>query len=133
MKRQKPNLATVAEYRLTFGHRPCAVGVLGAFAMNVGTKSRKCRNRRCLIEDRHVIDHLKRRDQLGAIRLGHDRPGIAFDGSDARIAVDADDQDVTQSLRIPKTADVSDVEKVETAIRPHDSFPGMDPFGAVCD
>ena len=130
MERQKPDLAAVPEDDLTLGDGTGAIGILGAFAVNVRAKPRECRDRGRFVEDGYVIDHFERREHFGAIRLIDDGAGIAFEGADAGVAVDADYEDVTQSLRIAEAANVADVQEVEAAVGPNDRFASLEPGGA---
>src|SRR6266567_5817516 len=94
--RQEADLPPVAQYRFTLGHGSRSIGVLGAFAVNIGTKQRQREDRIGLVENRYVINHLKRRDQFGTILLKNERPRCAFVQAYTGIAVNAHYQDVTE-------------------------------------
>ena len=132
MKRQKTDLASVAENSIALWYRPCAIRILGPFAMDVRAQSGQSVDGRWLVEDCHVIDHFEGSDHFSAVRLGDDRPLRPLDGANACIAVEPNDQDIAKSFGVAKTADVTDVQQIEAAICPDDDFPGLAPPGSEC-
>src|SRR5262249_29735364 len=77
------------------------------------------------IEDDHVVDHLQRRQHLGAIALPDQRPAGALAEPPRRaIAVETDHQHVTERLGGTQVADVAGMEKVEDAVGEDDAPPG---------
>ncbi len=96
--------------------------------MDVGAKAFEGADRRGFVEDRYVVDHLESSDHFGPFGLIHDWSGFAFERAHTGVAVQADDEDVTQRFCVPKTADMAGVQKVEAAIGPDDNLPA----GAPC-
>lgn len=130
MQRKKPDTAAVALYDIAFRHGTAAIGILFALAMDLGLQtSQRCR-RLSLVEHNDVVHHFERREHFRPILLAHQRPTRTFELSRARIAVDADDENIAQSFRIAQTADVSGMQQIENAIRPDDRLALCTPFGA---
>jgi len=98
------------------------LAIIAAFDQHVGLESRHDREWRILIEDHHGVDGLQRRQNIRAIILGSHRALRSLvEAADRRIAIDADDQGVTESARRREEIDVTGMQQVEYAIRKHDA------------
>lgn len=127
MHRQDFDAASVAQDSVALRHGFRAVRILSAFAVDVGTKAIEGGDGSWFVEDCHVIHHFEGSDQLGAFGLSNDGPGLPFDGAHTGVAVDTYDQNIAQRLRIAKTADVTDVEEIETAVCPDNRLARLRP------
>ena len=73
--------------------------ILGAVHVDIRTHRGDERHRHGLVEDVHVIDVTERQQDVGALRLRHDRPLRALVRAHARVAVQSDNQDVALSTK----------------------------------
>src|SRR5271170_3630926 len=69
-------------------------GVVGAFRVNVGAKVFEQRLHTRFAEENHIIDGLQRGHEVGASVLIENGAARAFQFANARVGVDADDEDV---------------------------------------
>ncbi len=81
--------------------------------MHIRTQRLEQRRHGGLGKDDDEVHAAKRRDQLGAMLGGEDRPVLALERFHRRIVIDGDDEEVgllRRRLEIPDVADVQDVE-----------------------
>jgi hypothetical protein len=79
---------------------------------------------RCgLIEDGHIIYTSKAGEDLRSFLKGKNGSKRTFESSDRKVAVDPDDQDVTEAFGCFEIADVAGMEQVKAAIGEDDPFP----------
>ena len=71
VQRQELNAPAVAKDNREFGDRPLSIGIVGAFAMNIGAQGGKDGDRVGLVEYRHVVDGFERGDGLRTVILMH--------------------------------------------------------------
>ena len=74
-----------------------------------------------IVEDRHGVNAGERRQQLGALELGVDRPGRALVPADGRVRIEPDDQQVAVATRRLKVAKMARVQDVENAVGEDDA------------
>ncbi len=85
--------------------------------------------RRVLVENRHGV-HKPQRGQNGSpILLGYERSLVAFQAAHGGVAVDSEDEHVSQLRRLPEQRQVAGVQQVITTIREDDPFAGHTPRG----
>jgi len=94
-------------------------GVVGALAVDVGAQLLHDGGGRQVVEDEHVVHAPQRCHHLGALLLGDDGAAGALEGAHGGVAVDPDDQDVTEGRGCLEAADVPGVKHVEAAVRPY--------------
>src|SRR5205823_5644550 len=74
--------------------------------------------RRLLVEKCHVVDHLECGQHLRALALAEDRSSGSFaEALDRPIAVQTDDQEVTEAARVAQRAHVSGMNQIEAPVR----------------
>lgn len=120
MKRQEANLAAVAFHNRTLGYGTPAVGIIRPLAVDVGAEFREDRGGLGFVEDGDEIDRFQSGHGLGTVFFANQGTQFALYGADARIAVQADYQDVAEGSRLRETANVADVQKVKAAVGPDD-------------
>ena len=96
--------------------------VVSALHEHVGPDGVNERKRRFVVEDGHGVHALQGRQQLAARVLVVERARFALQASDALVAVQAHDQEISQRRGLPQQARVPDVKQVEAAVGEHDSF-----------
>jgi hypothetical protein len=69
-----------------------------------------------------VVDGAQGAQHLHALGRGHQGPPGALEALDRGIAVDADEQDVTERARSLEIANVTDVQEIETAVGQDDAL-----------
>ncbi len=80
--------------------------------------------RRVLIEDRHEVDALERRQHFRALRLREDRSsGTLTEPADGCIAVDTDHETITEASRFAERADMPSMEDIEASVGEDDGSP----------
>ena len=112
--------ASVAEDDFAFGDGAFSVGIVSAFAVNIGLETGQNRDGIGFVEDRHVVHRFECGDYFSAVILMNHGPQGTFDGAHAGVAVEADDQDVAESLRVTEASDMAHVEQVEASVGPGD-------------
>jgi len=104
---------------LTLGNR---VGsVVGAFGVDVGAKRFEKRPDGEIVEEENEIHRGKCSNQLGACSSRKNGAARAFEGANAGIGVDGDDEEITLAAGAFEIADVADVKEVEAAVGEHDA------------
>src|SRR5215213_10050579 len=111
--------AAEGSYHIAFGHR--VFGVVGAFRVDVGAEGEQEFGDGRLVEDRDVVHGAQGGDDLGALSFGDEGAPLAFEAPHLLVRVDADDEQVAQTLRRLKVADVPDVQQVEAAVGEDDA------------
>jgi len=106
--------------RGALGHRFCRV--VGSFGMNVRTEVFEERFNARFAEEENVIDGAKGGDEEGAGVLIENGTTGAFQRTDARIRVDADNEDVALKARTFEITDVPYVKRIKTSIRKDDAL-----------
>src|SRR5690348_2344928 len=89
---------------------------IAALYENVGQQPRDHFPRRFFLKNNHRVDAFQRRQNFRALALRQNRPARSFQRTHARIAIYADDQNVSQSARLLKTLDVPGMQQVETSV-----------------
>jgi hypothetical protein len=97
-------------------------GVVGAFGVHVWAEGFEERLDVGLAEEDHVVDGAKSGDEIGAGGFRQDGAAGAFESADAGVAIHRDDEDVAFAASPFQIADVSDVQRIEAAIREDDSL-----------
>ena len=97
-------------------------GVVGALGVDVGAKFSEEFFDVGFGEDHDIVDIAKSSDEEGTGVFIEDRAARTFEGTDAGIGIDADDEDVPFGLCAGEIADVADVERVKAAIGENDRF-----------
>ena len=87
-----------------------------AFDKHIGNDGVNDTLRGWIIEYENAVDARQSRDHFGSFRFRHDRTRRSLYFPDGTIAVDSDDQNVTQRTRLIEIADVADVQNVKAAI-----------------
>jgi hypothetical protein len=108
------------------------VGLLpiAAFDKHVGLDRVDELERRILVEQRNVIDHLERRQHFCSLHLTEDRATRSFaEPLDRPIAVQADDETIAEAPRLAQRADVSGVKQIEASVGEHDRPSGTSLIG----
>ncbi len=78
---------------------------------------------RCLlIEDRHVVNGLKRGDQSCPVSLRNDRPARSLQSSNGAVAVESDDESIAQSSGLLEQLRVARMQQVKATIREDDTY-----------
>ena len=131
--RWPPGPATDGRRRVTRGqrdpHHPAAAGLddvaaddgvgrpVGALDQDIGLDGGDNRQRRLLVEHHHGIDGSQRRQDLGPLRVGGDRPVRRLgEGTDGPVGVDRDNQRVALRTCLNQVARMPRVEQVEDAV-----------------
>ena len=94
---------------------------IAAFHKNVWEQSGDGALWRKIVENHHAIDAFKRGQNFRALPFGNHRATLAFELFDAGIAVQTDDQRVTQAAGMFEAADVAGMQQVEAAVGEHDA------------
>ena len=76
------------------------------------------------VEDEHSVNALESGEDFGALEFGDEGSALTFQLADAGVAVDGDEESVTEGAGLLEGADVAGMEKVETAV-------GEDEFESV--
>ncbi len=76
-----------------------------------------------LIKYRDIIDTPETGKDLRPLLFGENRPVGTFQAPNRSVAVDSNDQDISKGLGFFQITDMSDMEKVETAVGEDDPFP----------
>jgi hypothetical protein len=96
--------------------------VVGAFGVNVGAEVFEQRFYARFAEDEDVIDGPKRGDEEGpGVLIKNGAPG-AFQSRDARVRIDADNQEVALAAGSFEIADVAYVKSIKTTVGKNDSL-----------
>src|SRR5262245_49731319 len=81
-----------------------------------------------LIKHSHVADALQSRQEHAALSFRQNGPLRALQFSDGPVAVDSNDQRITQPPSFLQVADVPSVQNVETPVGEDDPLPGVFQF-----
>ena len=73
------------------------------------------------VEDGDVVHGGEGGEDFSALVLGHDGATGAFEGADACVAIDGDDEKVAERAGLLETTDVAGMEKVKTAVGEDDA------------
>src|SRR5438105_3168732 len=74
------------------------------------------------IEEHNMINTTQRRNQRHAFVLGKNWPAFILDQTHGFVAVEGNDQHVSQGARVFEVSQVPNMENVEAAVRENDSF-----------
>jgi hypothetical protein len=107
-----------------FAANDLIAGPVATLDEDIGKKSGDDGARSGFVEDEDSVDAFEAGEDFGALVLRNDRAARSFEGANAAIAVDADDEVIAEGAGGFETADVSGVQKIEAAI-------GEDNFAAV--
>ena len=88
--------------------------VVGPLGVDIGFHEFNRLHRRRPVIDGHVVDAVQRGNGLGAQVMG--KSGVVRSLIDVFVRRHRDDEDIAQSLRLLKVADVPDVQQVEDAV-----------------
>jgi hypothetical protein len=106
--------------RSSLGHRfDC---VVGAFGVNVRAEFFEQRFYVRFAEEKNVIDGVKRGDKEGAGAFIKNGAAAAFQSRNARVSIDADNQEVAFAAGSLEIADVAYVKSIKTTIGKNDSL-----------
>ena len=94
---------------------------VGTLHEDVGLDSADDVGRGVVVEDRNGVDAGERREDLGALVLGVDRPLGALVAAHRRVGIESNDQQVAVRPRGLQVADVAGMQQVEHAVREHDA------------
>jgi hypothetical protein len=100
------------------------IGPVATLHEDVGKKSGDDSARSGFVEDEDGVDAFEAGENFGALVLRNDRAARSFEGANAVVAVDADDEEIAQGAGGFEAADVSGMKKIEAAV-------GEDNFAAV--
>ena len=89
----------------------------GPFDIDVGVQRLDRRQRRRLVEDRHVVDDLERRHLARPTILGEGDRALL---GDVPISGDRHDKDVAERLRLLEVNQMAEMNQVEGAMAQHD-------------
>ncbi|HEY1468816.1 MAG TPA: hypothetical protein VGF61_07215 [Candidatus Acidoferrum sp.] len=107
-----------------FAANDLIAGPVATLDENIGEKSRDDGARSGFVEDEDGIDAFETGEDFGALVLRNNRAAGSFEGANAVIAIDADDEEIAEGAGGFEAANVSGMEKIEAAI-------GEDNFAAV--
>jgi len=107
-----------------FAANDLVAGPVTTFDKDIGKKSGDDRARSRFVEDEDRLDAFEAGEDFGALELRDDWAAGSFEGANAAVAVDADDEEITKGAGGFKTADVPGMKKIEATI-------GEDNFAAV--
>jgi hypothetical protein len=107
-------LSTVAPNRLTLGYGLC--GIIGSLGMNVRLQSDQKRRNIIFIEQSEIVHRLQGRENFETFILRGEGPSLSLDPPGRGVAVHGYDQDISQSLGLPKIAYVACMKDIETTI-----------------
>ena len=93
------------------------LGPVGAFDEHIRLKAGNHLMRRVLVEDDDGVDAVERRENLGALALGSDRPAAAFDRPNGAIGIQPDNERVAQGAGLPQIPDVAGMQEIEDPVR----------------
>lgn len=97
-------------------------GVITAFDIDVGLGGSKEPGGADIGEDGDGIDRFQGGEDGGAVVLGIDGAALAFQAADGGIAVDADEEKVTEIAGGLEVGDVAEVEEIEAAVGDDEIF-----------
>src|SRR2546423_1037964 len=98
-------------------------GVVAALREHVRQDFNDERARRLLVEDRHEVNGREGREKFGALALVHHGAARALQSAHRAVAVDGDEQSVSQTTRRFEVAHVPDVQDVEAPVREDEPAP----------
>src|SRR5687767_12277444 len=90
--------------------------VVAALDEHVGQKFGDEPARRLVVKDGHEVNNRERGQHLGALRLTHHGSARAFERAHRAVAVDRDEQRVSERARRREVAHVPDMQDVEAAV-----------------
>lgn len=100
----------------------CFRCVVRSFGVNVGAEIFEEGFDAWLAEDDYVIDGTERGDELRASDLIEDGAAGPLEVADARVRIDADDENVSFAAGSFQIANVADVERVKAAVGKNDAL-----------
>jgi hypothetical protein len=107
-----------------FAANDLVAGPVTTFDKDIWKKSGDDRARGRFVEDEDRVDAFEAGEDFGALELRDGWAAGSFEGANAAVAVDADDEEIAKGAGGFKTADVPGMKKIEAAI-------GEDNFAAV--
>lgn len=107
-----------------FAANDLIAGPVTAFDKNIWKKSGDDRARSRFVEDEDRVDAFEAGEDFGALELRDDWAAGSFEGANAAVAVEANDEEIAKGAGGFKTVDVPGMKKIEAAI-------GEDNFAAV--
>jgi len=96
--------------------------VVGALGVDVGAERFEQGLDVGFAENEHVVDGTKGGYEIGAGVFGKNRTAGTFEGADAGVAIHRYDKNVALAAGTFQITDVSDVQRVEAAVREDDSL-----------
>ena len=96
--------------------------VVGSFGVNVRAEGFEQRLDTRFTEEKDVIDGAKRGDEEGAPVLVKNWAARALQYADARVGIDADDEDIAFAARALEIADVANVQHIKTPVGENDAL-----------
>jgi hypothetical protein len=100
-------------------------GVVRSFGVNIGAESFEERFDARFAEEDDVIDTAKSSDKLGAGIFVENRAAGAFEGADAGVGIDANDEDVAFTASAFEIADVANVKGVKATVCENDALSAL--------
>jgi hypothetical protein len=107
-----------------FAANDLVAGPVATFDKDIWKKCGDDRARSRFVEDEDRVDAFEAGEDFGALELRGDWAAGSFEGANAAVAVDADDEEIAKGAGGFKTVDVPGMKKIEAAI-------GEDNFAAV--
>jgi hypothetical protein len=120
-KREDHNLPSGSLYR--FPSYGFLFGPIPSFDEDMREKQRDQVQGSGLIKDRDIINTPETGKDLRPLLIGENWPVGTLQAPDRSIAIDSNDQNISKGLGFFQITDMSDMEKVETAVREDDPFP----------
>ena len=112
-----PTIAVRPPYACTTARSgTVSIGVVGAFAVDVGLDPAQQPFDGVVGEGHDVIDGAEGRDDFGALARGHGRPPRPFQPCDGCVLVHRDNQAIGFGGRALQVSHVADVQQIEAAI-----------------
>jgi hypothetical protein len=88
---------------------------------------------RCFVKHSYIADALESGKELAAFYLGQNWSLWPFQLSHRPVAVDSDDQDITQAAGLLQIANVPWMQKIKASIGEYNSLPGFFQFSNSSD
>jgi hypothetical protein len=103
----------------SFGN--CFRGVVGSFGVNVGAEIFEDRFDARFAEENDIVDAAECSNELRASLFAQDGATRTFESADARVGIDADDENVAFAAGSCEVANVAYVKRIKTAVRKNDA------------
>ena len=116
-----PNFTAVRQNLIAFGYAP--LRVIRAFGVDRRAKYIKDPGNVRFIKKNDMINATQRRDQRHAFVFGKNRPASILDRPHRFVAVDRDDEYISQGTCVFEVSQVPDMENVEATVSENDFFP----------